>query len=227
MYRNDRESKHSKKLEESNERYRNNILQAPTAMCIFRGKDFVVEIANRLMLEIWERTEDEVLNKPVFEAIPEASGVGQEDLLMNVYLTGKRFTANELPVKLTRNGKIVDTFINVVYEALKEPDGTISGIVATANDVTLQVIARNAIEESEKRFKNIVQQVPLGIAILKGPDHIVELANDTYYKIVDKTEEETLNKPVFDTVPETKEAVYPLLSKVYEEGIPFLQTNCL
>ncbi|WPO77716.1 PAS domain-containing protein [Flavobacterium sp. KACC 22761] len=216
-----------KKLEESNERFRNNILQAPTAMCIFRGKNFVVEIANRLMLEIWERTEEEVLNKPIFESIPEASGVGQEDLLMHVFLTGERFIANELPVKLTRNGKIVDTFINVVYEALKEPDGTISGIVATANDVTLQVIARNAIEESEKRFKNIVQQVPLGIAILKGPDHIVELANDTYYKIVDKTEEETLNKPVFDTVPETKEAVYPLLSKVYEEGIPFFTDELL
>jgi len=210
-----------KGLEESNERYRNNILQTPNAMCIFRGKDFVVEIANKLMLEIWEREEHQVLNKPVFEAIPEAAGAGLEDLLMNVYLTGERFTANELPVKLTRNGKVVNTFINVVYEALKEPDGTISGIVAIANDVTLLVNARNIIEESEKKFKNIVQQVPLGIAILKGEDLIVELANDTYYQIVDKTEEETLHKPVFASVPESKEAVYPLISKVYKEGIPF------
>ncbi|TDP03341.1 PAS domain-containing protein [Flavobacterium sp. 245] len=210
-----------KRLEESNERYRNNILQTPNAMCIFRGKDFVVEIANRLMLEIWERKEHEVLNKPIFEALPEVTGQGLEDILLKVYMTGERFTANELPVKLTRNGKIVNTYINVVYEALYEPDGTISGIVAIANDVTLQVMSRQAIEESEKRFKNIVQQVPLGIAILKGPDHIVELANDTYYQIVDKTEEETLNKPVFESVPETKDAVYPLISKVYEEGIPF------
>ncbi|WP_026729538.1 PAS domain-containing protein [Flavobacterium denitrificans] len=210
-----------KELEESNERYRNNILQTPNAMCIFRGKNFVVEIANKLMLEIWERKEHEVLNKPIFEAIPEASGAGLEELLMKVYLTGERFTANELPVKLTRNGKVVNTFINVVYEALKEPDGTISGIVAIANDVTLQVNARTAIEESEKRFKNIVKQVPLGIAILKGKDLIVELANDTYYQIVDKTEEETLNRPVFESVPETRDAVYPLISKVYEEGVPF------
>ncbi len=216
-----------KRLEESNERYRNNILQTPNAMCIFRGKDFIVEIANRLMLQIWERKEHEVLNKPIFEALPEATGQGLEDILMNVYLTGERFTANELPVKLTRNGKIVNTFINVIYEALYEPDGKISGIVAIANDVTLQVTARQAIEESEKRFKNIVQQVPLGIAILKGPDHIVEIANDTYYQIVDKTEKEMLNKPFFESVPETKSAVNPLISKVYEKGIPFLLMNYL
>ena len=210
-----------KKLENSNERYRNNILQTPNAMCIFRGKDYVVEIANELMLEIWERKIEEVINRPIFEALPEVAGQGLEDVLLNVYNTGERFTAYELPVKLTRKGKIVNTFINVVYEALKESDGSISGIVAIANDVTIQVIARTAVEESEKRFRNTVKQLPLGIAILKGADLIIEMANATYLQIIDKTEEDILDKPVFATVPETKDTVYPLLSKVYEDGIPY------
>lgn len=210
-----------KNLEESNKRYRDNILQAPVAMSIFRGKDFVVEIANEPMCEIWERKEQDVLNTPIFTSIPEAAGQGLEDILLNVYTTGERFTANELPVKLTRNGKIVDTYINVVYEALKEPDGTISGILAIANDVTLQVTARNILHESEKSFKNIIRQVPLGIAVLKGADLVVEMVNETYLQIIDKTEEETLNKSVFESIPESKETVQPLLSQVYENGIPF------
>lgn len=210
-----------KKLENSNERYLNNILQTPNAMCIFRGKDYVVEIANELMLEIWERKIENVINKPVFEALPEVKNQGLEDILLNVYQTGERFTAYELPVKLTRKGKVVDTFINVVYEALKEPDGTISGIVAIANDVTIQVIARTAVEESEKRFRNTVKQLPLGIAILKGSNLIVEMANTTYLQIVDKTQEQLLDHPVFDLLPESRDKVYPLLSKVYENGIPY------
>ncbi|KRD10256.1 PAS domain-containing sensor histidine kinase [Flavobacterium sp. Root901] len=214
-----------KKLEESNERFRNNILQAPNAMCILRGSDFVVEIANDSMLEIWERKEHEVLHKPIFQSLPEASGQGLEEILLNVYTTGKRFTANELPVKLTRKGKIVNTFINVTYEAFKEPDGTISGIVAIANDVTLQVIARTAIEESEKRFKNIVRQVPLGIAILKGSDLKVEMVNETYLQIVDKTEEQTLHKSVFEYLPEARETVEPLLLQVYENGVPYFSNE--
>jgi PAS domain S-box-containing protein len=210
-----------KNLEDSNIRYRNNILQTPNAMCIFRGKDYIIEIANELMLEIWERKIEDVINKPVFEALPEATGQGLEDILKAVYTTGEKFTAYELPVKLKRKGKIVNTFINVIYEALTESDGTISGIVAIANDVTMQVIARNAVEESDKRFRDTVKQLPLGIAILKGPDLIVEMANNTYLQIVDKTENEFLNKPVFALLPETKDIVYPLLSKVYEDAVPY------
>ncbi|MFH6959755.1 PAS domain S-box protein [Flavobacterium aquidurense] len=210
-----------KNLEDNNERYRNNILQTPMAMCIFRGKEYVVEIANELMLEIWERKIDEVIGQPVFKALPEVAGQGLEDVLLNVYTTGERFTAYELPVKLTRKGKVENTFINVVYEALKEPDGTISGIVAIANDVTIQVIARTVVEESEKRFRNTVKQVPLGIAILKGTDLVVDMANSTYLQIIDKKESEILNKPVFNSVPEAKDTIYPLISKVFNEGVPY------
>jgi signal transduction histidine kinase len=127
-----------KKLEDSNKRYLNNILQTPNAMCIFRGENHVVEIANELMLEIWERKEHEILHKPIFEVLPEVRGQGLDEILHTVYTTGERFSVYELPVKLSRKGKIENTFINVVYEALKEPDGTISGIVAIANDITDQ-----------------------------------------------------------------------------------------
>ncbi|HJY13019.1 MAG TPA: PAS domain-containing protein, partial [Flavobacterium sp.] len=46
-----------------------------------------------------------------------------------------------------------DVYINFVYDALKEPDGTISGIVALANDVTLQVDSRKKLEDAEQRAR--------------------------------------------------------------------------
>jgi len=209
------------KLEDSNSRYLNNILQTPSAMCVFRGSDYVVEIANKLMLELWDRKEDEVLNKPIFEGLPEAKGQGLETVLENVYKTGEKFEAHERVVKLRRNGIVEDVYINFVYEALKEPDGTISGIVAVANDVTAQVIARNIVEDSEKRFRNTVKQLPLGIATLKGKELIVEMANPSYLQLIDKQEEDVLGKPIFDSVPEAKETMFPLLYKVLENGNPY------
>ncbi len=210
-----------KKLEETNERHLNNIMQAPNAMCIFRGKDYNIEIANKLMLEIWERTEEQVLNKPIFEALPEVKNQGLEEILKNVFTTGEKFTAPELPVKLSRQGKITTHFINVTYEALKESNGKISGILAIADDVTVQVLSRNAIEESEKRFRNTVKQLPLGIGILRGSNLILEMANTTYLHIIDKKESDVINKPIFDTVPEAKETVFPLLKNVFESGVPY------
>ncbi|KAF2518065.1 PAS domain-containing sensor histidine kinase [Flavobacterium foetidum] len=210
-----------KKLKDTTERYRNSILQAPNAMCVFRGPNHVIEIINTLMLEIWERTEQQVIDKPVFEALPEARGQGLEDILQHVYSTGEKFTAYELPVKLSRKGQIEDTFINVTYEALRESNGEIYGITAIAADVTLQVLMRKAVEESEKRFRETIKQLPLGIGILRGPDLIIEMANPTYLQIIDKQEKEVLGRPVFDVVPEARETVYPLLSKVFTEGIPY------
>lgn len=210
-----------KKLEDSNSRYLNNILQTPSAMSVFRGPEYVVEIANELMLELWGRKENEVLNKPIFEGLPESKDQGLESVLENVYRTGERFEAHERLVKLPRKGKIEDVYINFVYEALKEPDQTISGIVALANDVTAQVIARNIVEESDKKFRNTVKQVPLGIAILKGEDFIIEMANPAYLEIIDKEEKAILGKPIFNSLPEAKENVFPLLSKVMEDGNPY------
>ena len=142
-----------KKLEDSNTRYLNNILQTPSAMSVFRGSEFVVEIANERMLELWGRENTDVQNKPIFEALPEARGQGLETILENVFTTGEKFEAHERLVKLPRDGKIVDVYINFVYEALKEPDGTISGIVALANDVTSQVDARKKLEDAEQRAR--------------------------------------------------------------------------
>lgn len=211
----------NQKLKESNERYLNSILQAPNAMCIFRGSNHTIEIANKLMLEIWERKEEEVLHKPVFDALPEVRDQGLEEILREVYTTGETFTAQELPVKLYRKGNILTHFINVTYEALKESNGEISGILAIANDVTPQVNARHAVEESEKRFRNTVKQLPLGIGILKGEDLVLEMANATYLHIIDKNESDVIDKPIFDSVPEAKETVFPLLKNVFETGVPY------
>jgi PAS domain S-box-containing protein len=201
-----------KNLENSNERYLNNILQTPTAMCIFRGKNYVVEIANELMLEIWERKIEDVLNRPVFEALPEVNGQGLDAILLKVYQTGERFTAYELPVKLNRNGKVENTYINVVYEALKEPDGTISGIVAIANDVTYSVKARYLLAQSEKAFRNLVIDSPIAMAIFRGKDHIIEMANNAMMKTIwQKKKKETIGKTILEVFPELLEQKYPEL----------------
>ena len=85
---------------------RNVLAQAPVAMCLYRGANFIVEIVNKRMLEIWGKTIEDVINKPVFEGMPEAKGQGFETLLQNVYTTGESFSANEISINLFRNNKI-------------------------------------------------------------------------------------------------------------------------
>lgn len=142
------ERKNAEKLIQENEQnLRNTILQAPVAMCILRGPNYIVELANDRMIELWGKTAEDVLNKPIFESLPEAKEQGFDALLDGVYATGNTFTAQSVPVSLSRHGKIEIVYVNFVYEAYREADGFVSGILAVAIDVTAQVIARQKIEE--------------------------------------------------------------------------------
>lgn len=135
------------KLEESEQNLRNIILQAPVAMCILRGADFVVEIANERMLQVWGKSGRELFQKPLFDGLPEAKGQGFENLLQNVFTTGETFRAYGLAATLPRGNKLETVYLDFVYEAFREADRTISGIMAIAVDVTEQVLARHKIEE--------------------------------------------------------------------------------
>jgi PAS domain S-box-containing protein len=136
-----------KKIEESEKSIRTMILQAPVAMCIFRGPSYQVTIANPKMIEFWGKQLHEVLDKPIFEGLPEARDQGLETLLYHVYTTDETFTAYERPVLLPRNGRTETVYVDFVYQSLTSGDDDAKDILAVAIDVTSQVIARRKIEE--------------------------------------------------------------------------------
>ncbi|MCW3102196.1 MAG: rcsC [Bacteroidetes bacterium] len=136
-----------KQAEESERNLRQTILQAPVAMCILRGPDHVVELANDRMYELWGKPAAELSNKPIFVGLPEAKDQGFEKLLHDVYTTAVPFFANEVPINLPRAGEIKQIYINFLYEPYHETDGTVSGVIAVAVDVTEQTNATKKIEQ--------------------------------------------------------------------------------
>ena len=70
-----------------------------------------------------------------------------------------------------------------------------------------------------------MQQAPVGITILRGPQYLVEMANDAYLRLVDRREADIVGMPLFDALPEVKETVQGLLKDVISTGIPFHGTE--
>ena len=212
-------------LRQSNTRFRNNIMQAPVAMCVLRGKNHTVEIANEQMIQLWGTSGEEIINKPVFEVLTETKNQYLESLLDNVYKTGEKFIANEQLVKLPRNGKIEDTYINFVYEALRETDGTISGVVAIAIEVTPQVLSRAKVEESEQQVRALVENAPFPIAVYVGKEMRIELANDSIINIWGKGND-VIGKSFKEILPElNNQLVFEQINTVLETGKSFHTQN--
>ena len=217
--------KATKALQESNSQFINNIMQAPVAMCVFRGENHIVEIANAQMIQLWGTEYEKAINKPIFEALPEAQNQDLEILLDTVYKTGEKFIANELPILLPRNGKVETTYVNFVYEALKDTNGTISGVVAIAIEVTPQILARSKVEESEQKIRQLVENAPFPIAVYVGKEMIVELANDSIIKIWGKGND-VIGKSFKDILPELdNQLVFEQINTVLETGKSFHTRN--
>ncbi|MFZ7114708.1 MAG: ATP-binding protein [Bacteroidota bacterium] len=151
-----------RELEENTNRYLNTIKQAPVAMCVLRGPDYIVEIANNMMLDIWGKKSSDVMNKPLFVGLPEVNGQGFDELLNGVFTTGIKYEGVEHSVSLPTNGKIEEKFVNFIYDAYRENDGTISGVLVIASDVTEQVLVRKKIEENEARLNIVIDASELG-----------------------------------------------------------------
>ncbi|MBK5194013.1 MAG: PAS domain S-box protein, partial [Flavobacteriaceae bacterium] len=148
-------------LEIERQRFNDLYFQAPSCMGILKGPNHVYELANPLYLELIGVKD--VIGKTVKEVLPELEAQGIFKFLDTVYETGETFSANEMLVKFDHhgNGELVDTYLNFIYQANRNNDGTIDGILFFATDVTEQVLSRKKTEESENRYKELIQNLPI------------------------------------------------------------------
>lgn len=148
-------------LDIERQRFNDLYFQAPSCMGILKGPDHVYELANPLYLELIGV--EDVIGKTVKDVLPELEKQGILKFLDTVYETGETFSANEMLVQFDhhRNGELVDTYLNFIYQANRNEEGIIDGILFFASDVTELVLARKKIEESKKRYKELIENLPI------------------------------------------------------------------
>ncbi|MEI6949678.1 PAS domain-containing protein [Paraflavisolibacter sp. H34] len=163
-------------LLQSENNLRNVILQAPVAMGILKGPSFTVELANARLYELWGRGPEELLHRSIFDGLPEARNQGYEELLTEVFTTGNTFAAFARPVTLPRNGGTETVYVNLVYEAFRQGDGTISGVMVVATEVTSLVVANLQVEESHRELQFVMDVMP-HLAWSTRPDGYADFFN--------------------------------------------------
>jgi PAS domain S-box-containing protein len=119
---------------------------APSFIVAFRGPDHVYEFVNEAYYQLVGHRD--VVGKPLLDALPELYDQGFGELLDRVMETGEPWVGREAPAMLQRTpGSPPETrYLDMVFQALDEADGTRSGVVAHGSDVTEQVRARREVE---------------------------------------------------------------------------------
>jgi len=143
-----------RKLEDSQSRLKSMIDQTPSPTLVLMGDDLVIEQINKHMLEMIGRGQ-EVIGSPLIDVLPELKGQYVWKQVQNVYNKGIPFDQNEVLVSHARNGVVQDYYYNLAYRPLIE-NGQTTGMIQVAIDVTEQVTSRKKLEESEGRFRALV-----------------------------------------------------------------------
>ena len=82
------------------------------------------------------------------------------------------------------------------------------------------------LDQSREYIRTIIEQAPVGIAMLKGSDHIIEIANPAILNIWGRKESEVIGRPHETARPELRgQAVNTWLKEVFRSGKPKINTE--
>ena len=206
-------------IEASEQKFRNVMAQAPYPILILKGDDLKLEVANPPLFRLWNIDETSI-DRPFLDILPEMKEQGFWDLLQKVYKEGYIHYGYDTPVYFLRNGTQELHYFNFVYHPYREKDGTISGVLILATDVTENVLAQQKVAESEAHFRSMILQAPVGICILHRDELRVEIANDRYARLVNSSRADLEGKPIAEMLPVAEQYI-PILYNVLNTGKPF------
>ncbi|MEJ6982189.1 ATP-binding protein [Pedobacter sp. P351] len=148
--------------EAERDRLKRFFMQAPAPICILDGPEMIFELINQPYQQLFPGRN--LSGKPVLEAMPEIKGTAIQDILNDVYKTGKTFEGNELHISLAKNddGPIEDRYFNFIYQARHNSAKEVDGILVFVFEVTDMVLARAELQREKDKLKLAITAAEMG-----------------------------------------------------------------
>jgi PAS domain S-box-containing protein len=185
----------------------------PTA--IYWGPEFYV-LYNDAWSEIPAEKHPWILGKPAREGWSDIWDiVGPQ--FRQVFDTAQGLALYEQMLPMVRGGAPRETWWNYSFTAIRNADQTVGGVFNQGNEITALVNARRQRQAELHRWRELFRQAPAPIALLRGPTHVIEFANDAYAHLVG--DREIVGKTVLEALPEVSlQGFTELLDGVYRSG---------
>jgi signal transduction histidine kinase len=120
-------------------------------------------------------------------------------------------------VPIYRNGRLDDVYWTYGYSPVYTSAGDIGGTLVVCTETTDSVLAKSQLQHEMERLADLFEQAPAFFAVLKGPEHVLEMTNGPYQQLIGHRN--VLGKSVREAVPETEgQGFVELLDGVYHTG---------
>ncbi len=141
----------------------------------------------------------------------------------DVMANGAGIAAYDQPLTFVRDGVPVDTWFNYSISPIRDDTGEIVGVFNQGNETTRFVLAERRQVAERDRLRELFQQAPGAVALLRGADFTFDIANDAYGDLIGHRD--IIGKPIVEALPEVAEAGFlALLEDVRASGETYRAT---
>ncbi len=122
-------------------------------------------------------------------------------------------------IPITRDGRLEDVYWTYSYSPINDESAAagVGGVLVICSETTEQVEAARRIAEERERLTELFEQTPNFRALLRGPEHRIELVNPGFVRLLGQ--QDVVGRTVAEALPfAAAEHQIELLSKVLRSG---------
>ncbi|WP_255650967.1 PAS domain-containing sensor histidine kinase [Cesiribacter sp. SM1] len=178
-----------------------------------------IQFANKAIQDSWTKGPD-VIGKRYRDVLPELENQAVFEHLDRVFETGIPYHSRNNPLYLLINGRPQTFYYNYSFTPLFNDADEVYGIINSGADNTELILAQQRVKESESRYRSMIEQIPVAIALTRGNDHVFEDMNPPMLRTIGREHKgEVIGKKVIEVMPEIKgQAVVKTYQDVLETG---------
>ena len=195
---------------ETEARFRTLFERAPGFIAILRGRRLVFEFVNEAYAQLFGGRD--FIGRTVRESFPDLVDQRFFGWLDQVYATGERFIAKDIPVRMQHSPEVAveERVLDFIYQPVIDETGQVTGIFIEGYDVTDVHVAHQALRELNADLERQVEQrtilrsrfwqiSPDLLGILNG-DGYFESSNPAWHAILGWSENEVRETSIFELV---------------------------
>ncbi|MCD0487879.1 PAS domain-containing protein [Pedobacter sp. MC2016-14] len=160
-------------LARSEARFRNLIIEAPVAICVLKGTDYVIDAVNDEGLKILNKQSD-IIGKSLRAALSEQERRPLQELLKMVSRSGETYYGNEVRAQFESDGQPEDGYFNFIFKPVKTSQDSIEEVIIVATNVTDLVNARNEKESAEVKLGLAIEAARMGSWYINAATNALE-----------------------------------------------------
>jgi PAS domain S-box-containing protein len=194
------------------------LLSAPVPMAMFVGPDGVM-LYNAAYVPIAGHRHPATLGAPIGVAWPEVADFNAR--VIRTVLGGGTLSYRDEELTLLRNGVEEQVRLNLDCSPLLDAAGQPFGVLAFITETTEKVRFERAVLGERARLRDMFEQAPSFMALLRGPEHVFELTNAAYRRFIGHRD--VIGLSVRAALPDISgQGFYELLDRVYRTGEPYV-----